>query len=58
MAISNGTMKVLKDQACHILERETLDEQFSDRLDFFEIGVLQIQELLEMAYEQGQLDSI
>jgi hypothetical protein len=61
MQIDEATMVDLKNKACAILGLPTLETQCSDGLDFHDIAVWTIVDLLKMAYaaghQQGQLDS-
>lgn len=48
------TKKELENIARSVLGLDTLATQNSDRLDFHEVAVWQIQEALEAAYKAGQ----
>ena len=48
------TKKELENIANTVLGLDTLATQNSDRLDFHELAVWQIQEALEAAFEAGQ----
>lgn len=61
MQIDKATMKALQEEACKILRIDTLETQNSDGLDFHDVAVWKIVEVIKMAYaeghQQGQLDS-
>lgn len=47
--------KAAAEIAERILNLETLEARNSDRLDFHELGVWEIKEALEAAYEAGRI---